>query len=80
MVVAHATVLRLTASPPESPIAGGTERRPSHGFSKSQGCLKLAGGVAQHAGSPPAVIREEPCEWEGNTSRKGMFPPRRRPT
>ena len=28
-VVAHATVLRLTASPTSSPYAGGTERRPS---------------------------------------------------
>jgi hypothetical protein len=36
MVVAHATVLRLTPSPTSSLLAGGTERRPSHPFSNSQ--------------------------------------------
>ena len=36
MVVAHATVLRLTASLTASHLSGGTERRPMRAFSNSQ--------------------------------------------
>lgn len=36
MVVAHATVLRLTTSLAVSHLSGGTERRPMRAFSNSK--------------------------------------------
>jgi hypothetical protein len=43
MVVAHATVLRLTTSPASSPLAGGTERRPSHASQQLTALIEFVG-------------------------------------
>ncbi len=74
-VVAHATVLRLTASPTSSPIAGGTERRPSQTFSNSQRSLDLAEAVRYRSAFTSTTIRRLQVSARGNTSRGGGVPP-----
>ena len=75
-MVAHATVLRLTASPTSSPIAGGTERRPSQTFSNSQRWLKLAEAVRYRSAFTSTTIRAKSGAREGeHLARRGCSPP-----
>ena len=76
MVVAHATVLRLTASPTRSLLAGGTERRPIRAFSKPQRRLKLAEAVTYLSAFASTTLRVKSGGWEGeHLARRGCSPP-----
>ena len=75
MVVAHATVLRLTTSPTASRLLGGIERRPMKTFSNSLRRLNLAWGSHKARAFASPAIRGEPSEREGEHLRMCPVPP-----
>jgi len=80
MVVAHATVLRLTASLTALDSAGGTERRPIRSSGNSQRWLKLAEAFGCRSAFASTAIRENSDARKGEHLARRACSPRCSPS